>query len=123
MFADIPEGWGGTRHHEGLGGILRRWVLRGLILFAPVPLAACGVTPERPQLNAAPPAPVVAKVALPVPCAVEQVPMPAYPGDLIRKGDDVYTLARLAMADRRVRIAERDRLRAANNNPCPEVTP
>lgn len=99
------------------GDLFRRWVLRGLIVFTPIPLAACGA---RPQLNAAPPAPVIAKVAIPVACQIEQVPMPAYPGDLIRKGDDVYTLARLAMADRRVRIAERDRLRAANANPCPE---
>lgn len=104
--------------------MLRR--LRGLILWTPLPaslaLAACGADKAPPQLNAAPPAPVVAKVAIPVACAIEQVPMPAYPGDLVRKGDDVYTLARLAMADRRVRIAERNRLRAANASPCPEVT-
>ncbi|USQ99548.1 hypothetical protein [Sphingomonas aerolata] len=48
--------------------------------------------------------------------------MPAYPGDLIEDEDDVYTLARLSMADRRVRIAERDRLRAANETPCPGGT-
>lgn len=98
-----------------------RYWLRGLILFTPIALVACGKPAERPKLEAAPPPPVVAKVAVPVPCAIEQVPMPDYPGNLIRKGDDVYTLSRLAMADRRVRIAERDRLRAANANPCPEV--
>ena len=78
-----------------------------------------------PRIAPAPPPPVVAKIAVPVDCEIEQVPMPAYPGDLVRLGDDVYTLARLAMADRRVRIAERDRLRAANKNPCPasEVKP
>jgi hypothetical protein len=101
--------------------------LRGIILWTPIPpliaLAACSGAPTRPKLQAAPPAPVVAKVAIPVTCEIEQVPMPAYPGDLVRKGDDVYTLARLAMADRRVRIAERDRLRAANATPCPPVTP
>lgn len=94
--------------------------LRGIILWTPiVALAACGSTKERPQVLPAPPAPVIAKVAIPVACAIEQVPMPEYPGDLIRNEDDVYTLARLAMADRRVRIAERDRLRAANATPCP----
>ncbi|WP_375292283.1 hypothetical protein [Sphingomonas melonis] len=98
--------------------------LRGIILWTPaLALAACSTAPERPKLQTAPPAPVVAKVAVPVACVVEQVPMPAYPGDLVRKGDDIYTLARLAMGDRRVRIAERDRLRAANANPCPEINP
>ena len=72
-----------------------------------------------PTIQPAPPPPVIAKVAIPVDCIIEQVPLPEYPGSLVRKGDDVYTLARLAMADRRVRIAERDRLRAANANPCP----
>lgn len=96
--------------------------LRGIILWTPiVALAACGAKQERPQLQAAPPPPVVAKVAVPVACEIEHVPMPAYPGDLVRKGDDIYTLSRLAMADRRVRIAERDRLRAANATPCPEI--
>lgn len=99
----------------------RGFVLLALALLAAlVLLAGCSTAPKP---KAAPPAPIVAKVAIPVPCAIEQVPMPAYPGDLIRRGDDIYTLARLAMADRRVRIAERDRLRAANNNPCPEVKP
>jgi hypothetical protein len=104
---------------------LRRfWRLRGFLLVTPaLAMTACGRPADRPQLQVAPPPPVVAKVAVPVPCVVEQVPMPAYPGALIRDTDDVYTAARLAMADRRVRIAERDRLRAANSNPCPEVTP
>lgn len=107
------------------GDLWRRW--RWIILWTPIPplaglLAACGSQVAHPALNAAPPAPVVAKVAVPAACEIEQVPMPAYPGDLVQKGDDVYTLARLAMADRRVRIAERDRLRAANANPCPEIT-
>jgi hypothetical protein len=89
--------------------------------FPALALAGCmhAAAPELPKLEPVPAAPTIAKVAIGVPCAVEQVPMPAYPGDLARKGDDVYTLARLAMADRRVRIAERDRLRAANSNPCP----
>lgn len=102
--------------------LFRRLWLRGLILFTPIPLLACSTAAEapRPKLEAAPPAPIVAKVAIPVPCAIEAVPMPDYPGNLIREGDDIYTLARLSMADRRVRIAERDRLRAANANPCPE---
>lgn len=79
--------------------MLRR--LRGIILWTPaLALAACGSTQARPQLQPAPVAPVVAKVAIPVACVIERVPMPAYPGDLIEDGDDVYTLARLSMADR-----------------------
>lgn len=104
--------------------LLRYWWVRGLVFITPAMAMAC--TPgqaRRPQLNAAPPAPVVAKVAIPVACEIEQVPFPAYPGELIRETDDVYSAARIAMADRRARIAERDRLRAANKNPCPaEVT-
>ena len=96
--------------------------LRGMILWTPiVTLAACGSTAERTKVLPAPPAPTIAKVAIPVACVIEHVPMPAYPGDLIQSEDDVYTLARLSMADRRVRIAERDRLRAANAAPCPGV--
>ena len=101
--------------------MLRR--LRGIILWTPaLALAACGAPQARPQLQPAPVAPVVAKVAIPIACVIERVPMPAYPGDLIEDEDDVYTLARLSMADRRVRIAERDRLRAANETPCPGGT-
>ena len=101
--------------------MLRR--LRGIILWTPaLALGACGSRAEAPRVLPAPPAPVVAKVAIPVACVIERVPMPAYPGDLIEDEDDVYTLARLSMADRRVRIAERDRLRAANETPCPGGT-
>jgi hypothetical protein len=99
------------------------WIA-ALVIFGLVGLLLSGCSKaDRPTLEAAPPAPVVAKVAVPVACEIEQVPLPDYPGNLIRQGDDVYTLARLAMADRRVRIAERDRLRAANANPCPAHAP
>ena len=94
--------------------------LRRYIFWTPaLALAACGAQADRPQLNLAPPQPVIAKVAIPVACVIEQVPMPAYPGELARAEDDIYMAARLTMADRRVRIAERDRLRAANTSPCP----
>ena len=98
--------------------LLRRW--RGMILWTPLALAACGsqVAPP-PALTAAPPPPTVAKIAIPVACEIAQVPFPAYPGDLVQAEDDVFVLARLVTADRRVRIAERDRLRAANATPCP----
>ena len=102
------------------GKLFGRIKLAILLVFPPlVSLTACAKPQDAPpQLQVAPPAPVVAKVIVAAPCVVETVPMPDYPGDLSRDDDDVYTAARLAMADRRVRIAERDRLRAANADPC-----
>jgi hypothetical protein len=91
-------------------------LILALCVLTIMALAGCS---GKPRINPAPPAPVIAKIAIPVDCVISQVAVPAYPGDMVRIGDDVYTLARLAMADRRVRIAERDRLRAANANPCP----
>lgn len=95
----------------------KQWVLLFLLCIGLMFLL--GGCNSKPTIQPAPPPPVIAKIAVPVDCVIEQVPLPSYPGSLARIGDDIYTLARLAMADRRVRIAERDRLRAANANPCP----
>ncbi|MBB3693037.1 hypothetical protein [Sphingomonas sp. BK580] len=103
-----------------IGQLARYWAIRGFVFVTPALAIACApAKAPLPQLNAAPPAPVIAKVAVPVACEIEQVPAPAYPGELIRDNDDIYAASRIAMADRRARIAERDRLRAANSNPCP----
>lgn len=62
------------------------------------------------------PGPVVeVKVPVPVPCKVEQVA----PTERLRTtSKDVYDLAKTVAADRRQLMAENERLRAANANPC-----
>jgi hypothetical protein len=58
------------------------------------------------------------KVAVPVPCQIEQVAPKPRPSAQARKGDDVFTLSKIALADRRVLTAENTELRAANTSPC-----
>lgn len=66
-----------------------------------------------------PPAEVIeAVVAIPVPCVIEQVPVPSYPAQRARKGDDIFTLSKIIAADRKVRQGETEELRAANTGGC-----
>jgi len=96
-----------------------RSICRRLYLWA-LPLCfllpACSTTNRLPPQ--APPA-VEVKVPVPVPCEIEQVPGPSYPAAQARQGMSIYDLTRIALADRRVRMGENERLRAATNNPCP----
>lgn len=81
---------------------------------------------SKPPVTPLPPPPaetVVAKVAVPVSCEIAQVPVPDYPARLARPGDDIFTLSKIAAADRRVRMAETEKLRASSNNPCPAKEP
>lgn len=99
---------------------IRYWWLRGLLIFTPIfALMACGQKP--PVVIASKPAdPVIAKVVVPVPCKVAEVAKSEDPAVRARKGDDVFTLAKIAAASRRVILGENAELRAANNQPCPE---
>lgn len=82
-------------------------------------LTACQGRPKT-QPEPTPPAPVQeVKVAVPVPCQVEQVATKSRPSAQARKGDDIHTLTKIALADRRVLLAENGELRAANTGPCP----
>jgi hypothetical protein len=66
-----------------------------------------------------PPAEVIeATVAIPVACEIEQVPVPSYPAQQARKGDDIFTLSKIIAADRKVRQGENTELRAANTGGC-----
>lgn len=89
------------------------------LTLALLALSACGSRPKsRPE--PAPPAPVQqVKVVVPVPCQIEQVPVKDRPSRKARKGDDIHTLTKIALADRRVLTAENGELRAANSSPCP----
>lgn len=102
---------------KNLSRLLRYYLLRGMILLAPAGLMACGSPPE--PLPAPPEKPIEVKVAVPVACEIEQVPASADPAKTARKGDDVFTLAKIALASRRVLMGENDQLRTANQTPCP----
>lgn len=86
-----------------------------LLLLAVLMLPGCASKRLPPQ---APPA-VEVKVPVPVPCEIEQVPVPSYPAAQAKKGMGIWDLTKIVTADRQVRMAENERLRAATNNPCP----
>jgi hypothetical protein len=92
---------------------LRRWLLPLLAL----PLTACATTE--------PPIPAIQEVLVPVPvaCEIQQVPPPELPSAKARKGMDIWQLAQIALAERRVMMADAARLRAANQTPCPATSP
>ena len=96
--------------------LLQYWWVRGLVLLAPTAAMAC--TPATNPLPAPPQKPVIAKVAIPVPCEIAQVPVPDYPSRVARKGDDIFTLAKIALAELEVRRGETVELRAANTGGC-----
>jgi hypothetical protein len=101
--------------------LLRYWLLRAFIFVTPaLALVSCGGKQLVP-LPAAPADPVVAKVIVPVPCEIAQVPPTEDPAGRARKGDDVFTLSKIALASRRVLKGEIGELRAANTTPCPGV--
>lgn len=86
-----------------------------LLLLACLLLPGCASNRIPPQAAPA----VEVKVPVPVACEIEQVPVPQYPAAQARKGMSIWDLTKLVTADRQVRMAENERLRAANNNPCP----
>lgn len=94
---------------------LREWLARVLLLFITAGLvSACADTEPIPV---APPVPAVVKIPVPVACEIEKVPLPDYPKARADMG--IYELTQTVLAERRVRMAETDRLRAASENPCP----
>jgi hypothetical protein len=66
-----------------------------------------------------PPAPPAKEVLVPVPvaCQIEQVPQAQQPQ--AQRGAGIFDLTKVIAAQRRILMAENERLRAANNNPCP----
>ncbi|API58547.1 hypothetical protein BSL82_03830 [Tardibacter chloracetimidivorans] len=90
-----------------------------LLIIALTILGAC-TAPPKVNLPSPPAETVTAKVAVPVDCEIEQVPEPTYPRPAT---SDIFTLAKTIAADRKVRMADQERLRAANKNPCPAKEP
>lgn len=89
--------------------------MRKLILAAiGLGLAACS-TPAGPT-------PKAIEVLVPVtqPCEVAQVqssPLPSAGG----VPNDIFEAVKRVLADRQVLLGDREKLQAANSNPCPEV--
>lgn len=90
-----------------------------VILALAIALSACGkkTTGALPP----PPEPIIVEVAVPVPCDIASVDQPDYPANRARKGDDLFTLAKIAAADRQVLKGEVKELRAANDANCGET--
>lgn len=89
---------------------LQRWLRHvGIILTAPLSLAACSTTPSVPEK---------VYIPIPVPCEVEQVPETELP--VAEDEANVARKAAVAAARIQLLLAENLQLRAANNNPCPK---
>lgn len=89
---------------------------RILLLAATFGLVACSAGPRIP-----PQAPSAVRVEVPVPvaCEIEQVPEGDRPSRQATDDMGIYDLTKIALAERRILMGENQRLRAANNNPCP----
>ena len=87
---------------------LKYWLLRGYIFFLPLTLMACNTTQSLPK---------EVLVPVPVPCEVEQVPLTELP--VASPDANVFELAQVAAARVKLLLADRERLAAANANPCP----
>jgi hypothetical protein len=85
--------------------LLQRFLLAtGIILMIP----ACQTATQLPK---------EVRVPVPVPCEIEQVPKTELPQ--VSPTDGLFRLAQIALAKIGLLEAENERLRAANNDPCP----
>lgn len=91
-----------------------------LLLFAVVAflfLTACATDPK-PLPTQAPPA-IEVKVPVPVPCEVEKVQETTLPSAIAAVPGDIWEGVKLVLADREILKADKAKLQAANNSPCP----
>lgn len=94
----------------------RVWLWLMIVLAVVLALGGCTATRQTP-----PPAPVATKVLVPVtePCKVAKVdpsPLPSAGG----VPDDIFEAVKRVLGDRQVLLADREKLVAANTEPCPE---
>jgi hypothetical protein len=104
-------------HTELLDTAWRVWLWLMFVMLAVLALGACTATRNTP-----PPAPLATKVLVPVtePCKVEKVdpsPLPSAGG----VPDDIFEAVKRVLGDRAVLLADREKLVAANTDPCPEA--
>lgn len=96
------------RANHGMNAL---WLIYALLAGFILMLPGCAKTVTVPGPT------VEVKVPVPVPCQIEQVPAsqrPTLPADA-----GIFDATKTALADRRQLMAEIERLRAANRNPCP----
>ena len=92
--------------------------LLALLLLGLVAALLGGCTTGRTLPPQAPPA-VRVEVPVPVACEIEQVPAGPRPSAQAQPDMGIYDLTKIALAERRILLGENERLRAANNTPCP----
>ena len=91
--------------------------MKRLLLCMALSLSACATTkPLTPPQ--APPA-VEVLIPVPVPCDVAQVAPSELPSATRPVPNDIYGAVQIVLADRATLRADRERLVAANSNPCP----
>lgn len=91
-----------------------------VLFLALVPIlmgSGCASTPKVPLQ--APPA-VKVLVPVPVPCVIAEVPKSALPSQSNPILNDIYRAVQIVLADRAVLKADRERMAAANSDPCPQ---
>ena len=87
-----------------------------IIVAMALALASCG---KQIEVIPAPPGKIVTvEVPIPVPCEIEQIAQPDYPAQRARNGNNIFDLAKIIAADRKVKQGEIAELRAANESPC-----
>jgi hypothetical protein len=93
------------------------WDLILVALTAVMFLLLSGCAPA-PSKVPPPPTVVEVKVPVPVPCEIASVDQPDYPSNTARPTDDIFTLIKIALAERQVLKGEVKELRGANEGAC-----
>lgn len=107
MIRRLREGWGG----------LKAW-LAGSILVGPALLLA-GCATLKPIVPPPPAEAVPVLIPIPQACKVQKVPESALASAGGLTGD-IFEDVKRVLADRAQLLADRERLQAANSDPCPE---
>lgn len=80
-------------------------------------LPGCSSKPLTPPQA---PSAVEVLVPVPVPCKVAQVPSSKLPSAIVTIPRDIFEAVKIVLADRATLKADRERMAAANSDPCPE---
>lgn len=91
--------------------------MKRLLPLTALVLAACASAPKVPPQ--APPA-VKVLVPVPVPCKVEKVAKSPLVTEQQPVAGEIFEAVKQVLADRAILKGDRERMAAANNDPCPE---
>lgn len=94
--------------------------MRRHLLYA---ILACSLVSCTKAVNVPPSAPEALPVYIPIvkPCEVAKVPKSPLPSDDVVVPDDIFEAVKLALSDRAVALSDREKLAAANDDPCPPL--